>query len=244
MKVLTCWRLGPELLAPVSGFQQHQHQQGAIVQSDSVWPGLLAQVVAANTASRQQAAREAEVLLEQEQNAFEAWRDHLAAVPTIKVRHWRWGIASTRKDQDGGGTALRTLIQFPTSQSGSRRRASLGVNRKHFPQLPCFPGRRSLSILAASGLAPFGQSSLVLLTQALRMKAEVVRSAELDRLLKSLPDTLTNKQRKSVEQATRSLMDKLLHGPMASLRCDGSDSEVGCNMPFALAAALVPRVSA
>lgn len=42
-------------------------------------------MVAANTASRQQAAREAEVLLQEEQLEFESWRDSLATVPTIKV---------------------------------------------------------------------------------------------------------------------------------------------------------------
>jgi len=45
----------------------------------------LSQVVAANTASRQRAAREAEVLLTEEQRDFESWRDSLATVPTIKV---------------------------------------------------------------------------------------------------------------------------------------------------------------
>ena len=47
----------------------------------------LKEVVAANTASRQRAAREAEVLLAEEQRDFESWRDSLATVPTIKVRH-------------------------------------------------------------------------------------------------------------------------------------------------------------
>lgn len=47
----------------------------------------LKEVVAANTASRQRAAREAEVLLAEEQRDFESWRDSLATVPTIKVGH-------------------------------------------------------------------------------------------------------------------------------------------------------------
>jgi glutamyl-tRNA reductase len=47
----------------------------------------LKEVVAANTASRQRAAREAEVLLAEEQRDFESWRDSLATVPTIKVRN-------------------------------------------------------------------------------------------------------------------------------------------------------------
>ena len=49
-------------------------------------PWGAAQVVAANTASRQEAAREAEALLQEEQRDFESWRDSLATVPTIKVR--------------------------------------------------------------------------------------------------------------------------------------------------------------
>ncbi len=42
--------------------------------------------MAANTASRQRAAQEAEALLAEEQREFESWRDSLATVPTIKVR--------------------------------------------------------------------------------------------------------------------------------------------------------------
>jgi glutamyl-tRNA reductase len=46
---------------------------------------MFAQVVAANTASRWQAAQQAEVLLAEERREFESWRDSLATVPTIKV---------------------------------------------------------------------------------------------------------------------------------------------------------------
>ena len=45
----------------------------------------LKEVVEANKGQRRQAAAEAEVLLRQEQLAFEAWRDSLETVPTIKV---------------------------------------------------------------------------------------------------------------------------------------------------------------
>ncbi|KAL0033191.1 hypothetical protein WJX79_008957 [Trebouxia sp. C0005] len=45
----------------------------------------LKEVVSANKEARQQAAQEAEVLLKDEQLAFEAWRDSLATVPTIKA---------------------------------------------------------------------------------------------------------------------------------------------------------------
>jgi glutamyl-tRNA reductase len=45
----------------------------------------LKEVVAANKEARKAAAREAEVLLHEEQLAFEAWRDSLETVPTIKA---------------------------------------------------------------------------------------------------------------------------------------------------------------
>jgi glutamyl-tRNA reductase len=45
----------------------------------------LPQVVAANKEERARAAAEAEVLLGEEQLAFEAWRDSLETVPTIKA---------------------------------------------------------------------------------------------------------------------------------------------------------------
>ena len=43
------------------------------------------QVVDANKDARAKAAAEADVLLTEEQLAFEAWRDSLETVPTIKV---------------------------------------------------------------------------------------------------------------------------------------------------------------
>lgn len=44
----------------------------------------LKEVVAANKEERQRKVAEAEVLLEEELQAFEAWRDSLETVPTIK----------------------------------------------------------------------------------------------------------------------------------------------------------------
>jgi len=57
----------------------------------------------------------------------------------------------------------------------------------------------------------------------LRSKAETIRTTELDKAMSRLGDGLTKKQRKTVEELTRSIMNKLLHGPMQSLRSDGSD---------------------
>lgn len=45
----------------------------------------LKEVVAANKESRSAAAAEAEILLKEEQRSFEAWRDSLETVPTIKA---------------------------------------------------------------------------------------------------------------------------------------------------------------
>ena len=104
----------------------------------------LKEVVAANKDARAAAAAEAETLLREEQLVFEAWRDSLETVPTIK---------------------------------------------------------------------------------ALRAKAEAVRSAELDRALKSLGEGLSKKQVKAVEELSRGIVNKLLHGPMTALRCDGADPE-------------------
>ena len=104
----------------------------------------LKEVVAANKEARRQAAQEAEVLLRDEQLAFEAWRDSLETVPTIK---------------------------------------------------------------------------------ALRQKAEEVRSTECDKAMKRLGEGMTKKQRRAVEDLSKGIVNKLLHGPMTALRCDGSDAD-------------------
>lgn len=104
----------------------------------------LKEVVAANKQARKAAAQEAEVLLHDEQLAFEAWRDSLETVPTIK---------------------------------------------------------------------------------ALRQKAEDVRAVEMDKAMKKCGDGLTKKQLRAVEDLSRGIVNKLLHGPMTALRCDGSDPE-------------------
>ena len=59
--------------------------------------------------------------------------------------------------------------------------------------------------------------------QALRGKAEDIRQSELDKALSKLGDGMTKKQLKTVEELSRGIVNKLLHGPMTALRCDGSD---------------------
>eukprot|EP00210_Caulerpa_lentillifera_P002713 g2593.t1 len=102
----------------------------------------LQEVVAANKTERTKAAKEAEELIHQEIQSFEAWRDSLETVPAIK---------------------------------------------------------------------------------ALRGKAEEIRSSELEKALNKCGDGLTKKQLKALEDMSRGIVNKLLHGPMTALRCDGAD---------------------
>lgn len=46
---------------------------------------------------------------------------------------------------------------------------------------------------------------------------------ELEKALSKLGDGMTKKQVKAVEELSRGIVNKLLHGPMTALRCDGSD---------------------
>jgi len=102
----------------------------------------LKELVEANKEARERAADEARELLAQEQAGFEAWRDSLETVPTIK---------------------------------------------------------------------------------RLRGKAETIRATELEKAMGKLGDGLTKKQMKAVEELSRGIVNKLLHGPMQALRSDGTD---------------------
>lgn len=104
----------------------------------------LKEVVAVNKETRAEAAANAQILLRDELEAFDAWRDSLETVPTIK---------------------------------------------------------------------------------ALRAKAESIRNSELEKTISKLGDGLSKKQLKSIEELSKSVVNKLLHGPMTSLRCDGTDSD-------------------
>ena len=57
----------------------------------------------------------------------------------------------------------------------------------------------------------------------LRGKAENIRAAELEKAVAKLGDGLTKKQMKAVEELSRGIVNKLLHGPMQALRSDGTD---------------------
>ena len=59
----------------------------------------------------------------------------------------------------------------------------------------------------------------------LRGKAESIRSGELDKCLSKMGD-LTKKERKAVEDLSRGIVNKLLHGPMQSLRSEDGERTV------------------
>ncbi|KAG6648644.1 hypothetical protein I3843_07G158300 [Carya illinoinensis] len=103
----------------------------------------LKEVVAANKEDRLRKAMEAQAIIAEESKQFEAWRDSLETVPTIKK---------------------------------------------------------------------------------LRAYAERIRVAELEKCLSKMGDDIPKKTRKAVEDLSRGIVNKLLHGPMQHLRCDGSDS--------------------
>lgn len=104
----------------------------------------LKEVVEANKEDRLRKAMEAQTIIAQELKSFEAWRDSLETVPTIKK---------------------------------------------------------------------------------LRSYAERIKSAELEKCMQKMgEDVLTKKVKRAVEDLASGIVNKLLHGPLQHLRCDGSDS--------------------
>ncbi|GMH03238.1 hypothetical protein Nepgr_005077 [Nepenthes gracilis] len=103
----------------------------------------LKEVVAANKEDRQRKAMEAQEIIAEESKQFEAWRDSLETVPTIKK---------------------------------------------------------------------------------LRAYAERIRAAELEKCLSKMGDDIPKKTMRAIDDLSRGIVNKLLHGPMQHLRCDGSDN--------------------
>eukprot|EP00262_Sarcandra_glabra_P016741 TRINITY_DN555_c0_g2_i1.p1 TRINITY_DN555_c0_g2~~TRINITY_DN555_c0_g2_i1.p1 ORF type:complete len:543 (+),score=93.26 TRINITY_DN555_c0_g2_i1:165-1793(+) len=103
----------------------------------------LKEVVEANKEDRHRKAMEAQTIIAEESKQFEAWRDSLETVPTIKK---------------------------------------------------------------------------------LRSYAERIRISELEKCLLKMGDDIPKKTKKAVDDLSRGIVNKLLHGPMQHLRCDGSDS--------------------
>ncbi|KAF8021525.1 hypothetical protein BT93_G1847 [Corymbia citriodora subsp. variegata] len=102
----------------------------------------LKEVVAANKEDRLRKAMEAQAIISEESKQFEAWRDSLETVPTIKK---------------------------------------------------------------------------------LRAYAERIRVVELEKCLSKMGDDIPKKTRRAVDDLSRGIVNKLLHGPMQHLRCDGTD---------------------
>lgn len=46
---------------------------------------------------------------------------------------------------------------------------------------------------------------------------------EFEKTLNKLGDGLTKKQLRALEDLSKGIVNKLLHGPMTALRCDGTD---------------------
>ena len=67
------------------------------------------QVVEANKGARAKAAAEADALLTEEQLAFEAWRDSLETVPTIKVRRLCQQPSEGSSDLHRGVVNMRSM---------------------------------------------------------------------------------------------------------------------------------------
>ncbi len=61
--------------------------------------------------------------------------------------------------------------------------------------------------------------------KALRSKAESIRSSEFEKAMHKLGDGMSKKQLKAVEELSKGIVNKLLHGPMTALRCDGTDAD-------------------
>ncbi|MCI26263.1 glutamyl-tRNA reductase 1 chloroplastic-like [Trifolium medium] len=58
----------------------------------------------------------------------------------------------------------------------------------------------------------------------LRAYAERLRVAELEKCLGKMGDDINKKTQKAVDDLSKGIVNKMLHGPMQHLRCDGSDS--------------------
>lgn len=61
--------------------------------------------------------------------------------------------------------------------------------------------------------------------KALRNKAESIRASEFEKAANKIGEGVTKKQLKAVEDLSKGIVNKLLHGPMTALRCDGTDPD-------------------
>ena len=62
--------------------------------------------------------------------------------------------------------------------------------------------------------------------KGLRSYAERIRLAELEKCLQKIGDEeLRNKLKKTLDEMSSGIVNKLLHGPLQHLRCDGGESQ-------------------
>ncbi|KAM1006083.1 hypothetical protein ACFX13_002898 [Malus domestica] len=57
-----------------------------------------------------------------------------------------------------------------------------------------------------------------------RAYAERIRASEVEKCLSKMGDDISKKQKKAIYDLSMGIVNKLLHGPMEHLRCDGSDN--------------------
>ncbi|KAG5548321.1 hypothetical protein RHGRI_013879 [Rhododendron griersonianum] len=58
----------------------------------------------------------------------------------------------------------------------------------------------------------------------LRAYAERIRASEVDKCLSRMGDGITKEEKSAIYDLSMSIVNKLLHGPMQHLRCDGNDN--------------------
>ena len=125
------------------------------------------QVVEANKSERRKAAGEAELLLQEEQLAFEAWRDSLETVPTIKaLRSKAESIRASELDRTlaklGDGLTKKQVRSHTAADGGRAAKPcpeSCGVlAQQHTQQLPS--GKLSSRLLQCACSAAHRASAL------------------------------------------------------------------------------------
>jgi glutamyl-tRNA reductase len=164
----------------------------------------LKEVVAANKEERARAAAEAEVLLKEEQLAFEAWRDSLETVPTIKALR---GKAETIRASE----LEKTLNKLGDGLTNKQKKVRAGVGWDRV--VP-----RCITAAAAAGQ--------VRLQFARKLAVATAQPTPPGMIASPLPPPLLAFPTPQViEELSKGIVNKLLHGPMTALRCDGADAD-------------------
>lgn len=175
----------------------------------------LKEVVVANKEARAAAAAEAEVLLRcvRQSRPRHAQRRRAAGGRLQLVA----AVCSAR----AFGAALAAEQQLPqqhaAGRGGAHAAADARVRRPRWPR-SCREEQRSFEAWRDS-------LETVPTIKALRAKAESIRAAEFEKALSRLGEGMSKKQMKAVEELSKGIVNKLLHGPMTALRCDGTDPD-------------------